>query len=467
MKRAIGVLLIGVMLLGVHATARADATANLLMDVAKRASGALAIVHCVFKNEAGTQTAIGPAICVDASGVLVTLAIDPRAQVESMTSCEVILPGIDGTRIAARLLGVDPLTGLGFVQTAGEHKWTPVQFEKSASLVPGQLVVSVGLMSGQPGFPVYLGMGYISAVIRTPGELAFVTGGELTGVCSPVFSEDGKAIGLVGQPLFSDYQVATRRGPAKIAIQRLGESSFFMPAGEFAPVLASRPSDGKVQQLSWIGVPHFEAVTKEYGKALKLDVPGIVVDKVVSGRPAAAAGIKNQDIIVAMNDKRIERLASPLLTRVNFVRNLARLPAGTEVNFGVLREGKVLSMTVKLEPMPTQPNKAKRYVSARVGIIAREKVELDRVLDTGPTAKVDGMILLALFRNSPAHLAGLQAGDVITAVDGKTVTTAERLKELIDIALARAAAPDVVVTIRRGNQGQSVTLKVPPAPVRP
>ena len=68
----------------------------------------------------------------------------------------------------------------------------------------------------------------------------------------------------------------------------------------------------------------------------------------VPGGPAAAAGVRAGDVIVAFQDKPIRRVDD--LPRV-----AARTPGGTEGELKLLRAGKEIAVKVRLAELPERP----------------------------------------------------------------------------------------------------------------
>jgi putative serine protease PepD len=66
----------------------------------------------------------------------------------------------------------------------------------------------------------------------------------------------------------------------------------------------------------------------------------------------------------------------------------------------------------------------------------------------------DGVTVVDVQSGSAAADAGLKAGDVITAVDGKAVTTAERLRAVI---ATHAPGDKLTLTVRRGGATKTLT----------
>ena len=101
---------------------------------------------------------------------------------------------------------------------------------------------------------------------------------------------------------------------------------------------------GQAGSGSYLGV-YLEEVTAERVKELGLgEERGAIISKVVEGSPAEKAGLKENDVVVSFNDRRIDS-----------VRELQRLlnetPAGRNVRLGVLRQGSEMEMAATLGEM--------------------------------------------------------------------------------------------------------------------
>ncbi len=433
-------------------------TSKMLSDVAAKASGSLAVVKYTVALQTGTRTGAGLAVCISPSGLFLTMSLDSRMRVEQLKDFELVLPGGKGKTLKAKLLGIDSWTGLGFVQCTEKHEWQVVQFSSSSQVKLGDPVAAVGLMTSDPALPVYVGSAYVSSKLRVPNELIYVSGGRLTGSCSPVFTADGRAIGIVGRQLPLAYETPSKRGMTALQLLSQQETAFFTPVEEFVHVLKSIPSDGKVARLPWLGINKFEAVNKDLVDMLKLDKPAIVVKDVIPKQPAANAGVADRDIIVGINGKPVEKLATDNLTVKNFVRQLMRMPVGTTVRFQMLSGTKPKDVSVKLEAMPTRPNEAKQYFSRTIGLLVREKVPLDEFLDKSGASAVPGLVVLGLVRDSAAAASGLQGNDVITNVNNQPVTTADTLEQVIEKSLAANPTAPIALQVQRGEEPKAITI---------
>ncbi len=447
-----------VMLLALSAVAQAQ-TSKLLSDMVTKASGSLAVVKYTVEMETGNRTGAGQAVCISQAGVFVTTSLDPRMRVEELKDFQLVLPGNEGKTLKAKLLGIDPWTGLGFVQCLEKHVWQVVQFSPSSGVKLGDQVASIGLMMSDPSWPVYVGTAYVSSKLRVPNDLVLVTGGRLTGSCSPVFNADGQAIGIIGRQLPLSFEAPTEKGMAPLQLVDQQQAAFFTPIEEFVDVLKNIPSDGKVARLPWLGINKFEAINDDLVLILKLDKPGVKIDEVIPKQPAAKAGLADRDIIVEMDGQPLEKLATPDLTVKNFVRQLMRMRVGTVVKLKILSGTASKEVSVTLEEMPIRPNEAKQYFNKAIGLLIREKVPLDEFLDKTPSSTVPGLIVVGMVKDSPVALAGLQGGDVITNVNNQPVTKVDSFKEIVEKSLAAGATTPIQLLVRRGEKAEVITVR--------
>jgi serine protease Do len=445
--------------LWVAATPAWGDTSKLLSDTQGKAA-ALARFFCTMDDELGRRTLEGQAVCITTEpAVFLTLNLDSRIPPDSLSGFILVPLGAPDKQIKAELLGIDPEMNMAFLRAVDPYTWTAVQFAPKANLSVGQEVASVGLMGRDTNYQSYVGVGYVAAVLHAPGEQGYVTGGWLTGLGSPVFNTDGRAIGLVCPQRLMAYQTVINGRVTSISLSGQDQTSFFMPVEEFAHVLLNIPaSPDKVRRLPWIGVLNFSGVSPDVAEIMKLGSPGVILEGVVPGGPAAKAGLADRDVVIAVGGETFPTMAMPDLTAAYLQRKLFRMAVGTKVKLTVRRGEETKDYEVTLEGVPQLPYEAKRYLSRTLGFLAREKVDLDRYVDKSAAAAVPGLLVMAA--DGPAAGAGLREGDLITTVNSTAVTTAAGLKDAVEGATSKNEP--VVLVIRRGDLTQTIT--IPPAP---
>ncbi len=456
MKRIVPGLLILTVL---AAPLQAEDLSALLKQIAQK-KNALAGVRAELQQEtSGQATLLGTGICLDKSGLFMTLAFDPRIRPETITKLEIVVPGNERKTLPAKLLGIDPLTGLSFIQASGEGNWQVVQFQRTSDLKLGDPVVSMGLLLADPALSPVLGAGFVSNQRQTPVRLISVTGGRLSTMGSVVFNAQGRAIGLINQQPYLRYQTRTPRGPMNMPLRGEDQTTAFLPVEEFVYVLQSIPQDGTVRRLPWVGIGQFSPVPDDLADAKGLTQPAVMIDQVIPGHAADKAGLKNRDIIVGIDGKGIAPLATPELTATHFRRTLLRKTIGEAISLEVLSEGQPRSVKLTLDPMPKLPNEAPRVMHRQLGMMLREKVMLDKFLDDSPAAQTNGMIVVGVGQNSPAGRAGLQQGDVVVMINGKPVITAQQAASIVDSALKNNPPLDLRLLVQRGENKENIIIR--------
>lgn len=433
---------------------------QVLKNTVKRVEGAICLVDCKININGQESSRKGVGVCIDAEGLILTKTIPPRTKADSIKSVELVLPGVNGKRLPAEFLGMDSISGVAFLRAREKHAWSVVSFQKSANVSFGDLVVSVGLAVRSAGTPLVLGMGYISADQRIPQRALRVTGGTLTVLGSVVFNAEGRAIGLVTSQPFLTYQEYRRGGNYQaLLLRNLEQTVSFTPVDEFVEVLTNIPQGGVVRRPSWIGA-FFAVVPETLREAKGLTGPAIMLDQVMPGGAADQAGLKDRSIVVGLNGAPLESFGRDTLTVSGIRQKVARLAPGTEITFTVLQKGQKRDVKLKIQAMPIMPGEAPKLLDQILGLALREKIPYDRA-GSDPNAKKSGMIVLGAAPNSPADRARLRKGDLVTAIDGKTVTKVARAEEVIKNCLDQDPPKDIEVTVLRGTATETLTIRAP------
>jgi membrane-associated protease RseP (regulator of RpoE activity) len=202
---------------------------------------------------------------------------------------------------------------------------------------------------------------------------------------------------------------------------------------------------------AWLGVT-LRDVTAEKARDLKLPGEyGALVESVEADSPAAKAGLEKGDVIVEFAGERVRSEAQ--------LRRLIReTPAGRTVSLQVIRDGQARTLSAKLRPRtnqfyfqvpeihipemnitPSHPGpfdyRSFNFLFDRgrpsLGISGDE---LTTQLATYFGVKQGkGVLVREVEAGSAAAKAGLRAGDVIVAVDGKSVGTVTELRQALEI----------------------------------
>lgn len=242
-------------------------------------------------------------------------------------------------------------------------------------------------------------------------------------------------------------------------------------------------------------------VTADDVTTMKLAAPtGVVVEDVEAGGPAAKAGVQKGDAIVSFDGETVRSVAQ-------FRRLVLESVAGRSARLGAVREGKRMELSVtptedrdrNVEVWMDEPRLRERLERDRdelrrelrfrvprgelphveIGPQTRFKWDTDlpglevvlgqrgrlgvMLQDLSPALKEffgvkDGALVSTVSNDTPAEKAGIKAGDVITAIDGKAVQAAGDVANQV-----RDKTGDVTVTVVRDKKALSlkVTLEKP------
>jgi S1-C subfamily serine protease len=176
---------------------------------------------------------------------------------------------------------------------------------------------------------------------------------------------------------------------------------------------SARPSIEFPTQRAWLGV------------SLQAADGGVSIAAVSEGSPAATAGLQVGDVINAVNGKAVAEPADVAAA----IRNLA---IGDSVTLSITRDGETQDVTATLGSMMSQ-------MHSMLG---------DIIMYDGESWRV-----ISLSEDNPLAAAGVQAGDVITAIDGGVYDPAG----LADYLSGLAEDAAVTLTIDRAGETVEVT----------
>jgi serine protease Do len=247
----------------------------------------------------------------------------------------------------------------------------------------------------------------------------------------PLFNLDGEVVGV-------NSQIFTTRAGGSIGL------SFAIPVNVLRNVVAQLRDKGEVTR-GWLGVT-IQNLDRDLAESFGLDRPrGALVSQLAPGGPAADAGIEPGDIILEFDGEVID--SSGDLPHV-----VGLIAPGTEVDVLIMREGKQKTIEVEVGGLDADDDISQAYSggasdggSGRLGIVVEEAPE-------EALARFDldgGVRVRSVEPGSPADRAGLQPGDIITAVGSAPVRSVEALADIVAGLEAGASVP--LRLMRRGS----------------
>jgi serine protease Do len=267
----------------------------------------------------------GSGFFVSADGYVVTNnhVVDKSAEVEVHMD--------DGRTLEAKVVGTDPKTDLALLKVEGSD-FAYVKLAPQKARV-GDWVLAVGNPFGLGGTVT---AGIVSAQHRDIGQgpyddfiqidapvnrgnsggPTFNLAGEVVGVNTAIFSPSGGNVGI----------------------------AFAIPASTVEQVVESLKENGTVTR-GFIGV-QMQPVTKEIAEAIGLgEARGALVAEAIKDAPAAKAGVRTGDTIVAVDGEAIKEAR-------DLSRKIANVAPGKTVNLTIYRDGKERTVAIEVGKQP-------------------------------------------------------------------------------------------------------------------
>jgi serine protease Do len=334
----------------------------------------------------------------------------------------------EDNKYTAELVGADPETDLALLKIdAGDLPF--LRFGDSSALEVGEWVLAIG---SPLGLDHTITAGIVSAKGRNIQSGSYddflqtdasINRGNSGG---PLLNMNGEVVGI-------NTAIAQRA-------QGIG---FAIPSGMAERIIGDLKEHKKVSR-GWLGVT-IQNVDDAMARALGMkDGKGALVNTVHAGQPAAEAGIKEGDVIIAVNKEKIENTEQLL-------RAVALLPPGSAARITVWRDAAELNVTLTvaergsgLSAAGAPGDKSAPAGGNQLGLNIRPLTQEDmRRFNLNSTA---GLLIVSVEAKGPAAKAGLQPGDVVTAVNMRAVQSTTEFNTEIAKAGKRGA---VVLHISR------------------
>lgn len=400
-----------------------------------------------------------------------TLVLPPQAinnfiQPSKLKDFRVYLPGRPATEYSkGEYLGQDPVSGWHFVRV--EEKLRPQLVPVTAfgalaaASAPalGEEFWGIGLRGKDEDFAAYFMASRVSHVQSLPERTA-VALAEVAAPGLPVFNRDGVFAGVAiagfGQT-FIQYSRNERGLP--VMLLNMEESSVFQLAADIAPWLGRVPANVSGRPITWLGAYGLQPMDPEVASFLKLaDQSGCVVSEVLEGSPVEVAGLKNRDIILAVDGRPLPRFKPDRVVVTYFDRELGLRKPGDVVALTVLRGTDKINVKATLAEQPRLLREADRTYFEKLGFTAREFVYGDGIVRRVKLADHKGVVAQFVKNSSPAGTAGLRPDDWILEVDGTQVKTYGEAVAKLAIIEADITRTDFVLLTSRN--GETAVLRV-------
>ncbi len=327
---------------------------------------------------------------------------------------------MNGEILDAEIIGSDEATDIALLQVAGEGL-TEMPIGDSEVVRVGDFVLAIGNPFGL-GHTVTSGI--VSALGRTgisrTGYEDFIQ----TDASINPGNSGGALVNMRGELVGINSAIISRSG-GNVGI------GFAVPTEIASSIMHQILDFGEVRR-GLLGVS-IQTIDGEVAKALEINVDsGALISMIEPDSAAEEAGLRVDDIIVAVNKEKISGAAE--------LRNVIGLKgSGEEVDIRYVRGSETLTTTATLRQQRQRGASPSAGVDIHPGLAGAE-------FATSATASTRGIEVTSVVPDSPAAQRGLRPDDVITAANRREV------RGLDELAAIAAASSRLFLLVQRGDR---------------
>jgi serine protease Do len=401
---------------------------------------------------------------------------------------EIMVTFSDGRMFSAKIVGADPDADLAVILiNAPAEELQPLVLGDSEQVKVGQLAVAIGNPFGLSGT---MTVGFISALDRSLDVDPQTVGGATYTIPDVIQTDAPINPGNSGGVLVNDQgQVIGVTAAIESPVRGNAGIGFVIPSNIVQRVVPELIQNGKFEH-TWLGISG-TTLTPLAANAMKLDEDqrGILVIDVTPGSPAEKAGLSGSDsqveidgspthiggdVVISVDGEKLTRFDD----LVSFL--FQKGSVGQEISLTILRNGKEQIIKVALAARPASgkeplPDSGKISDQAWMGIQGADlSPEIASAMDLDKDQ--NGVLIEQVIPGSPAADAGLLGssepltlqgkevqvgGDVITAVNGKPISSMIELKGMISTA---APGDRITLSILRDAKETEIEVKLAALP---
>jgi len=222
--------------------------------------------------------------------------------------------------------------------------------------------------------------------------------------------------------------------------------SFAIPIDVAIQVKDQIVATGKAQHAR-LGIA-VQEVNQAFADSFKLDKPeGALVSNIEKGGPGDKAGLKAGDVIRKVDGQ-------PIVSSGDLPAVIGQQAPGKKVTLEVWRQGERQELQAKLGDASDKPAKVAKADAdvgqGKLGLALRPLQPQEK-----REASVDNGLLIE-DAAGPSAQAGVQAGDVLLAINGTPAQSVEQVREVV----AKASNKSVALLIQRGEDKIFVPVRI-------
>ncbi len=381
------------------------------------------------------QRALGSGVIVSADGYILTNhhVIDGAEDIKIDMN--------DGRTLDAKVIGDDAPSDLALlkVNASGLTFMTPADSDK---VRVGDVVLAIG---NPFGIGQTVTMGIISAKGRATGGTGSGSFEDFLQTDAPINhgNSGGALVNTLGELVGINSQILPSETGGNMGI------GFAIPSNMAKTVMDQLVKSGKVRR-GQLGIT-VTRVSSDLAASLEMsDTRGVIVNSVRAGSAADKAGLRQGDVITAIND-------NPVSDSNAFRNRVASNAPGTEVTLTVLRDkkeqkiratlGEATEESARNESDSEGGSNPRTAGGGKLGIgVAPLTPDIAQELQLKPGTT--GVVVESVDPAGPAVEAGIQRGDVIQEVNRQPVKSADDVRAAIE---KNGNKPALLLLNRRGD----------------
>lgn len=319
---------------------------------------------------------------------------------------------LDGREFEAKVKGTDSKSDIAVIEidAKGMPALTLGDYDQ---LEVGEWVVAIG---NPFGLSHTLTVGVVSAKGRTSLGINDYEDFIQTDAAINPGNSGGPLVNLEGEVIGMNTAIFSRSG----GYMGIG---FAIPINLVERIATQLIERGEVVR-GYLGIV-IQQLTPDLAKSFDLETErGILIAQVTNNSPAAKAGLKAGDVIVSYQGRPVGDVG-------DFRNQVALAQPGSEVKFDIIRDGKLRTVSVKVEKLSDGKLAAQGPTehTEKLGLTVQTiTADLARQFDVKAG---EGVIVTDVAPGSVAAMAGISRGTVILEVNRKPVNTSDDFKQAV------------------------------------
>jgi serine protease Do len=319
----------------------------------------------------------------------------------------------NGHEYQAKIKGTDPQSDIAVLEV--DHADAPaLKLGDSNKLEVGEWVVAIG---NPFGLSHTLTVGVVSATGRTSLGINDYEDFIQTDAAINPGNSGGPLVNLDGEVVGMNTAIFSRSG----GYMGVG---FAIPVNMIKSVANQLLNEGEVVR-GHLGIL-IQTLTPELAESFGLEQSrGILVAQVMDDSPAAKAGLKQGDLIVAMDGKPVSDIGS-------FRNDISFTPPGTERKLTIIRNDKEQKIDVVIGKLKDEDQLAKAGTQTADDLGLSVQTLTDELAAQFDAKPGEGVVVTGVAPGSIAAMAGIDPGTLILQVNRQPVKSADDFKRLLN-----------------------------------